>query len=183
MRTLLRAAALAGGLLLAGVTAAGPASASPGTATYTAQTRYAGLTSTQAATLQDRVDRYLATDGGVQTAANEIRRPDGSDLLLALPGQASAQDLLNPAAAPGSCPHYYFCAYSSTSFHGDIIKMYSCIPYSMPFSGTGSWSNNQSSGTKARMANRSATTIYVTPGAYSQDTSGDWTPVWYVQPC
>jgi hypothetical protein len=182
--------ALAGALLVL-VAATGTAYASTGTGNghpdFAAQARSARLTSSQAAALQARVDAYLAKMGGTQVAINKISLADRSVMLLALPGQEHARDLNASSAvqASATCSYHYFCAYRYTGFSGDEIDMYACRPYSIPgyWNGPGSWINNQSPGRKARMADRNGTTIYVTPGAPSDDRNGSWTPVWYVQPC
>jgi hypothetical protein len=51
------------------------------------------------------------------------------------------------------------------------------------WSGSGAWYNNRSDGIRAIMANKNLVTVYVTPGAPSHDTSGDWNPVRYIQNC
>ncbi|ORT55627.1 hypothetical protein BKD26_31480 [Streptomyces sp. CB03238] len=156
---------------------------------FDAQAHKAGLSSAQAEVLQARVDAELDRFGGTQTAANEIRLPDGSELLLPLPGEAHARDLDAPAQvrdqrAPSSCGSYTFCAYSGTNFTGTVKRQRLCSePISIVWNGPGSWSNNQSSGTRARMYNGSGRLIYTTPGAYSEDRNGDWTPVAKVDAC
>ncbi|KOG87198.1 hypothetical protein ADK38_26785, partial [Streptomyces varsoviensis] len=70
-------------LLLAAVIASpaafadGTASADTSRSAFRAQAAEAGLTATEATALQKAVDAAIATDGGKQTAANEIRYPDG----------------------------------------------------------------------------------------------------------
>jgi Peptidase inhibitor family I36 len=82
-----------------------------------------------------------------------------------------------------TCDYGYFCAYSGTNFTGSVIKMYECKSYTIPWSGNGSWINNQSTGTKAKMYGAGGNLIYTTPGAYSSDSSGDWTSVYNVRNC
>ncbi|MEU8353115.1 hypothetical protein [Streptomyces sp. NPDC048845] len=160
-------------------------------ADFGAQVRAAGLTPAEARTLQARVADELAREGGVRTAANEITRANGTELLLVLPGETYARDLDAPAtqnvgaaAAPSSCAYYTFCAYRGTNFTGDVLRQKRCadIIYINWF-GNGSWSNNQSSGARARMYGSANNVIYTTPGAYSEDRVGDWSPVFHVDAC
>ncbi|MFJ1753568.1 hypothetical protein [Kitasatospora sp. NPDC088134] len=178
-------------LALAGTAAAvGPAAATGGHGAFAAQARSAGLSPAQARTLQAQVDAEIAAEGGVQTAANQVTLASGTEVLLPLPGESTARDLGAPAprtatslAAPSSCGSYTFCAYSGENFTGTVKRQKLCSePMSIPWVGNGSWSNNQSSGTRARMYNGS-TLIYTTPGAYSEDRSGSWTSVSKVDAC
>jgi len=157
---------------------------------FAVQARAAGLTSSQAQELQEQVDAQLAEFGGVQTAANEIRLPNGLDLLMPLPGEVRARDLDAPrqttnAQAPASCALYTFCAYEGTNFTGRTLRQVDCDDFfEIPDAWSdGSWSNNQSSGTKARMYDENDGLIYTTRGAYSEDRNGDWGPVWWVDAC
>lgn len=121
---------------------------------FTAQALRAGLTRTQAATLQTRVDSYLAQLGGTQVAANEIRLAHGADLLLVLPGEKTAHSLTatpssaTPAAgsktaAPNAiapfagsqcwvanpsacCSYHYICGWSGEYGTGDVVTAYYC---------------------------------------------------------
>ncbi|HZD16117.1 MAG TPA: hypothetical protein VE196_13535 [Pseudonocardiaceae bacterium] len=178
------------GMLLALAAATGTASASSnaatGTATrssstasthpdFSAQATSLGLTSAQAKTLQVQVNGYLSKLGGTQVAINKINLNDKGYVLFPLPGKK--------AAAANFCNLYYFCAYSQPDFNGIAINMYACSLYSIPFKGTGSWANNQTKGTQARMYDTTGKLIYTTPGAYSGATSGDWTPVTSVRNC
>jgi Peptidase inhibitor family I36 len=91
-----------------------------------------------------------------------------------------------PNAAPSSCPRGDFCAYQGVNYTGKEQKMGPCRVYELEgsgWSGIGSWYNNQSDGIQARMAGKNLKTIYVTPGAPSHDTQGNWAPVWYIQNC
>jgi hypothetical protein len=178
------------GVLIALAAATGTATASPnaaaGTATassnaasihphFGAQARSLALTSAQAMTLQAEVNGYLSALGGRQVAVNKIDLSNKGFVLFPLPGEK--------AAAANFCDLYYFCAYSQPNFDGIAINMYTCGLYTMPFKGTGSWANNQTKGTRATMYDTTGKLIYTTPGAYSQDTSGDWTSVASVRNC
>ncbi len=89
-----------------------------------------------------------------------------------------------PNATIDGCAFKWFCAYPSTNFGGTPIKMFDCgVDVFIPFVGNGSWINNQTSGTRARFKDANHNVIAVTPGAFSADTSQDWTPVFYVQAC
>lgn len=156
-------------------------------APFTAQTKAAGLTSAQQTDLQREVHRYMTALGGRQVAANVIDLGGGSKVFVALPGENHPRDLTksvlaDPCAGGGADP-YYFCAYSGIDWTGSSIAMYSCRSYTIPYAGNGSWDNNQSAGTKARMYNPSGTLIYTTPGARSYDDVGSWTPVHTVRNC
>lgn len=154
---------------------------------YAAQARRAGLTTPQAAALQKKVDGYLTHLGGKQVAPNVIDLGGKGSVFVALPGEAHPRDLANgalydPCAGGGADP-YYFCAYSGIDWTGTSIAMYTCKSYTIPYAGNGSWDNNQSTGTKARMYNPSGTLIYTTLGARSYDDVGNWTPVHTVRNC
>ncbi|MFJ2114325.1 hypothetical protein ACIOEX_20940 [Streptomyces sp. NPDC087850] len=176
--------AVAAGVLAVGAMAApAGAQAAPEEArqTYAAQTLRAGLTADQAGELQGRVDRYLARlEGGEQVSANRIALP-GGDLTVAAPGQPSARDLASPAASgrlPAACARGYLCLTRG----GDRMDLYRCGTYSMPWTGDGTFENNQSSGTRARFLNSDRSVRYITDPAYSQGTV-TWTPIYYVVPC
>ncbi|MCF3122995.1 hypothetical protein IPZ68_25315 [Streptomyces arenae] len=101
--------------------------------------------------------------------------------------QASAQNESGSrvAAAPSDCPKYYFCGYKDANFKRLAFKFKDCYMQEIPdgLNSGGSWYNNQSAGTKAKMYNKSKQLIYTTPGAPSHDASGNWGPVWYVDAC
>lgn len=184
------ALALASAVATAGQAVAGTAAGSA--AEFGAQSRAAGLTSAQSRALQADVDARLAREGGVQTAANEITLANGTEILLVLPGETYARDLDAPArrnagtlAAPSSCGSYTFCAYRGANFTGEVKRQKLCsetIDVSS-WTGTGSWSNNQSSGTRARMYGGSGELRYTTPGAYSEDRSGSWNTIFKIDAC
>ncbi|MCW2902316.1 MAG: hypothetical protein JWO67_4581 [Streptosporangiaceae bacterium] len=187
-----RVAAALAGASLALVTAVGTASAATGSGNghpdFAGQARSAGLTGSQAKALQARVGAYRATMGGTQEAINKIRLGDSGVVLLALPGEKRARDLNASGgvqAASYACNYHHFCAYQHSGFTGDIIDSTACADTALNngWSSGGSWINNQTTGTKARMKNNQFKVIYTTPGAYSSDSNGNWGPVAYIRPC
>lgn len=191
-----RVAASAAVLVVAAMMAPGNASASlspavkaqANSAVFEAQGRAAGLSAAQINLLQAETTRYLRVLGGRQVALNKIDVDGKATAWIALPGEQHPRELSGDAGAldvncDGSADHYHFCAYSGTYFTGSQIDMYACGTYSIPWSGNGSWDNDQSTGTQARMYGSAGTVIYTTPPAHSWDYSGDWTPVYKVRNC
>ncbi|MEU6405566.1 hypothetical protein [Streptomyces sp. NPDC046985] len=86
-------------------------------------------------------------------------------------------------SAPASCPKYYFCGYAGANYSDLVFKFTDC--YLQPISARtgGSWYNNQSSGTKARMYNSGKQLVYTTPGAPYGDSHGDWSGIRYIDAC
>lgn len=190
------AAALAGTALTiptAGATTAQEAPPSDSTKTrFIAQAQAAQLDSTAANALQAKVDQFTAKTAGIQVAPNLISLPGGGTVYVTVPGEARFRDLtpgdhettVDPCA--GGADDGYFCAYEGTYYTGSSIPMYACHSYNVPFRGAGSWDNNQSTGTRARMFsgyNGAGTLKYTTRGAHSLDAVGDWTPVGSVVNC
>ncbi|NKE62109.1 hypothetical protein FXN61_37330 [Lentzea sp. PSKA42] len=101
-----------------------------------------------------------------------------------LTATASAQPEVEVAAAPADCPKYYFCGYRKANYKELAFKYKDCYLQKIPtlFSG-GSWYNNQSRGTQARMYDINKKHLYTTPGAPSKDPTANWLPVWYVDAC
>lgn len=153
---------------------------------FAAQATSAGLTSAQAQSLQARVNNYLAETGGTQVAINEISL-SGANIFLTLPGQTQSRDLTTGAVSPqsvaASCNYGHMCAYANQNFSGDTIDMYTCGNYSIPWVGTGSWINNQTTGTRAQFKSSDGVTRWTSAGAYTNDPSADWSWVWHVQNC
>lgn len=168
-----------------GVTGAATSSAATVNPDFAGQARSAGLAANQITTLQAKANEYLAELGGRQVALNRIEL-DGATIRIALPGEAQPREL-SPAPLDANCDggadYAHFCAYRQTGFRGDQIDMYTCGTYRIPWSGRGSWDNNQTSRRQARMYNSAGTLIYTTPRAHSSDLDGDWTPVWSVRNC
>jgi hypothetical protein len=166
-------------------TAAAPASAAP-TDKFSAQATAAGLTAAQAKQLQTKVDAYLKITGGKQTAANEILYPNGGAILLVtLPGEQNARRLGATTQEPQGCPADNLCAYKYEWWGGDSIWAYYCnYNYSVPWVTTGSWINNQSSGTRGYFVDNNWYVIYTTPPAYyPQPTGQSWLPIRAIDPC
>lgn len=165
----------------------GTAGAAPrhATAPFAAQGKSLGLNSAQVKALQSRADSYLDERGGTQIAANKIRLADGSTLVLALPAAKGSlgKEQNGPALASYACNYGHFCAFSGPNFTGDVIDMYQCAEYSIPWSGYGSWKNNQTPGTVANFESSDHVSRWHDRGAYSQDTNADWSWVWYLRNC
>ncbi|MEU8825733.1 hypothetical protein [Streptomyces sp. NPDC048636] len=89
------------------------------------------------------------------------------------------------AAAPSSCPKYYFCGYKDANYGRLAFKFKDCYLQEIPdgLNSGGSWYNNQSNGTKAKMYDKNKHLIYTTPGAPYGNAHGNWAPVWYVDAC
>lgn len=150
---------------------------------FIAQSRAAGLSADQADALQKKADGYLTRFGSsaTQVAPDRIKIP-GWQLRLTVPGAALQMY---------ACPYYYFCAYQWPGFAGDIaygevIPVENCYeePRFVPWTTTnGSWINNQTRGTRARINYLNGTLWYV-PGAYSEQSSGmGWHRVATIDPC
>lgn len=137
-----------------------------------------GTTSTATGT----ASTATATGTGMGTVSTATG-PDTSQSALVLQTKDSSTYAASTSSWPYGCPHLYFCAYSGNYYTGTKIEMYYCEFYGMPFSGTGSWVNNQTSGTVARFYNQYYSQIQKTPPAPSSGLGQDWTPVYYVKPC
>lgn len=88
------------------------------------------------------------------------------------------------ASPVAGCNFEYFCAYPNTNFGGTPIRMLRCgVDVFIPFGGNGSWINNQTAGTRARFKDANHHVIFTTPGAFSANTSYNWSFVWFVQAC
>ncbi|MEV6674294.1 peptidase inhibitor family I36 protein [Streptomyces sp. NPDC051162] len=158
---------------------------------YAAQAEHAGLTGAQSVALQKDVDRYVAQTGGKQVSANRIDVPGGF-VLVAVPGEKYARDLrttTRPKSA-ADCDYLNFCGWPQANYEGTVWEHSSCNFYwEIPngWNSGGSWWNNQSSGTVARMYNKSKHLVFQTKPAQvnggSYDAHGNWHPVWYVKVC
>ncbi|MFM9442366.1 hypothetical protein [Streptomyces acidiscabies] len=154
---------------------------------FTAQARSAGLNGTEAKGLLARVDGYLAKMPGTQAGANKIALADGGELLLTLPGERNARDLTAPDTGPGAaagCPYTYVCAYPYENFGGDELRLYTCDYLThIPWTGTGSWINNQRSTLYAKFYDVNGNLGWTSPGGYSEDRHAPWGWVWWLSPC
>jgi hypothetical protein len=171
------------------ITGTGTARAAAGTNSpeFAQQAKSAGLSAAEARFLQGRVDGYLKKLGGKQTAANEIHTADGAVLTLTLPGESKVRSLTGSSdvmALSGlGCPFYYLCAWQYNFGTGDQVKAYYCNKlYSIPWSTDGSWENNQTQGTLARLENRNYGVVTYSY-AYQIWYDYDWTPVYWIDPC
>ncbi|GLZ37282.1 hypothetical protein Acsp05_09070 [Actinokineospora sp. NBRC 105648] len=169
----MRGALLAAVLPLAALAVAPTAQAAPG---FTAEARALGLNAEQAASLQARADDYLAKLGGRQVAANKIAL-SGADVYLTLPGERTAR------TASAACAYGHMCAYQSTYYYGDVIDMYVCNDYGIPWVNNGSWINNQTTGTKAKFKDNAGNVGWISPGAYTSDGNAPWSWVYSVKNC
>jgi hypothetical protein len=184
----IRAVAAIGLMLVAtAVGAASPASADPAKPDFATQARDAGLTSAQTASLQQRVDAYLARTGGTQVAINKIDLDGKGVLLLALPGEKRAHEIAagsQPNASIFDCSKFNFCAYSATNYSGDLIKYYSCkYTVSMPFAGYGSYLNDQTQGTDAHFYDSTGAYMYDSLSAPWSSPTFNWGFVYWIKPC
>jgi hypothetical protein len=129
----------------------------------------------QAQQLQARADYYLATMGGKQVA------PDRIDL-----GGAEVH-LLAPNSPAYTCGYKHFCAYGHQNYVGelpdDVVDMYNCRDYYIPWGGRGSYNNNQTTGTKAVFKDGDGVEVTRTWGAPSKDVDYPWGWIWYVKAC
>ncbi|MEN8655439.1 hypothetical protein ABCR94_33905 [Streptomyces sp. 21So2-11] len=167
--------------LVAGPVLTGSASAAPESqpSPYTAQALDAGLTSPQAAQLQQQVDSYLAKHSEArQVSANKLAIGGGS-LTLAAPGQQPARDLAAPSnSALLPCASGHLCIRDG---YGNNYDYYYCGYYSFGGAGDGTFNNNQSWGTRARFYNSNGTERWSHVAKGSGTAS--WTPVYYIRPC
>ncbi|GLY82104.1 hypothetical protein Airi02_000360 [Actinoallomurus iriomotensis] len=171
-------------ILAAGI---GTAEAKPTGKAFEEQAKAAHLTNAQTAAIRSQVSYYLKKLGGKQTALNQIDF-NGGRMLIAIPGEAHPRNFASgsgkvmPSSSP-CAPVGTFCAFQYPAYKGHIITMVACQTRDIPWNGSGSWINNQTPGTRARMYNARVQLIYTTPGAYSSDVSGNWTPVTTVSNC
>jgi hypothetical protein len=167
-----------------------PAWAAPGEAQpFADQAKAAHLTHAQTTELQSKVNYYLEKVGGKQVALNRIMF-NGGQLLVAVSGEAHPMYFDSPVkATDDNCNVLtgfetgWFCAYSKPWYAGDELQWYYCGTYPMPWSGYGSWDNEQYKGTKAQFLDYSRNANYTTPPAASWNHNYNWTPVYYVKPC
>jgi hypothetical protein len=117
----------------------------------------------------------------VSANASTSSRSSQSAVVAQTSGDSAHAPMIAAGTAHG-CPYYYFCAFSGRNFTGTKIQMYYCQFYTMPFSGTGSWVNNQTPGTRAKFYDAYYNLKATTAGAYSTGTY-NWTPIYHVKPC
>lgn len=133
---------------------AGTASASTAAPSFRAQELAAGLSAQQASSLQAEVDRDIAKSGGVQTGPDQIALPGGWTLAVAIPGEAHPRQFngIHPATPADACPYEDLCIYMQENFVGSVAfgtqyNLRECHDYPIGWDTTGSWKNNQTTGT------------------------------------
>jgi len=156
------------GLIAAAAIAAAVALAVPASAA-------GAIPAAQAQQLQARADYYLATMGGKQVAPDQINL-DGATV-----------HLLAPNSPAYSCAYKHFCAYGYQNYVGnppdDVIDMYYCHDYYIPWGGRGSYDNNQTRGTKAVFKNDDGVVVETTWGAPYREPDYPWGWIVWVKPC
>ncbi|MDX3762815.1 hypothetical protein [Streptomyces sp. AK02-04a] len=189
MKTRFKAnAAAVAAVLVMLTTAIGTAHASTDSVqgSFATQARSARLTSAQVQKLQGEVNAYVAKSGGKQVSLNKVKFKGGS-MLFVVPGEKYARDLgaqSSQVASTYNCKYGHFCAYSKTWYAGSVKDVSACgTNYYISFTGPGSWKNNQTTGLRAQFLDKYFNWIDSTPNAYSADPNGNWTPVYYVNPC
>ncbi|WP_328752825.1 hypothetical protein OHT57_45345 [Streptomyces sp. NBC_00285] len=158
---------------------------------FAAQARAINLTGAQTAALNAEVERIQAKMGGTRVNLNTIALGGKNSVHVAVPGEAEPRDLRSVLGADaasydpctGGADYGWFCAYDEPNFRGGYIEMYTCDDYPMPWGVTGSWDNNQTRGTKARMYDGNWNLGYTTPGAHSSDDSASWAWVSWITNC
>lgn len=105
-----------------------------------------------------------------------------------MPGQRCAHDLsavTSGTAVPSVAetrPAYTFCAYDK-HYTGTGLQLVQCNIYTaMPWSVTGSWKNDRSTGTRAYFYLKNGS-VHETPGAWSAAPSYNWAPVDLIEAC
>ncbi|MEU8868718.1 hypothetical protein [Streptomyces umbrinus] len=160
-------------------------------AAFVALAREAGLSVEQAAGLQEKVDGYLGklAGSGTQVSPNQIEL-GGAVLNVAVPGENGPRPLGDVSATVenadecnGWTKYGWFCAYKYKNRSGDNIGMYRCGHYDIPWVTTGSWVNNQTTGTEPMMYYTN-TGSELLPPAYSYRDSGvNWRVVDRIRNC
>nr|BFD88253.1 hypothetical protein StreXyl84_76540 [Streptomyces sp. Xyl84] len=97
------------------------------------------------------------------------------------PGQQHAGARI--MAAPATCPKSYFCGYAGANYSNLVFKFKDCYMQKIAARTGGSWYNNQSKGTTARMYNAKKKLVYTTPGAPYGDPHGNWAGIRYIDAC
>ena len=152
-----------------------PAQASAaGEVDFSAQAAASGLTITEAADLQKRVDEVLAAiPGGKQVSATEIRY-DGLNVTVDPRYSESSRTI-----SAISCAHGWFCI----DVRGTRFEFYTCRKWSLSdWWGNSPFNNNQTSGTVARAYAQNGTTVvwrHTAKGSGEVDVA----PWWYFKPC
>ncbi|MGW4064864.1 hypothetical protein ACWEGE_41715 [Amycolatopsis sp. NPDC004747] len=174
---------LAGTALVATATSMLSGTAASASAKFAADGVRAGLSAGQISRLQSEADRYLARTPGRQTALNEVKTTTGAELRIALPGEkqprklSARYDPCDGGTAPG-----WLCVYSGQYGTGSHFGMYDCVVTPMPWSGLGSWGDNQTTGTWTYYLFKDKF-VYDKFQAKANNQDYNWTVVWWIIPC
>jgi len=103
----------------------------------------------------------------------------GAALALVAAGGVASADV----NATVACGRGHFCAYPGINFTGTPIDMVACHDYDIPWTGTGSWINNQTGGARAEFKDNTGTTRWVSDVPYTEDRDAPWGWVYKVRPC
>jgi hypothetical protein len=146
-----------------------------------AQVKANDLSARQARSLQARVDRVIARDGGTQVAINRVVR-NGGDTLVPLPGERRAREL---GSAEDNCHYYQFCTYYNRNYTGIETRMVSCVLHLDRGGIFGSYRNNQTPGTRARFYNSGYGLLVRTHPAPFRNTVDPFlaSATFYIRPC
>ncbi|MDI6413616.1 hypothetical protein QLX52_32940 [Streptomyces albus] len=122
----------------------------------------------------------MATAAGTAQATTSTSNTTTQSATSAAAKQSSGARI---TAAPASCPKYYFCGYAGANYTNLVFKFKDCYLQGIAARTGGSWYNNQSNGTKARMYNANKQLVYTTPGAPYGDPHGNWAGIRYIDAC
>lgn len=83
-----------------------------------------------------------------------------------------------------TCRLGHFCAFSGPNFTGEPKDWFACgVDNPVPWSGVGSWINNQTGGARAQFKSSDGVTRWTSNAPYTDDRNADWSWVWYVRIC
>ncbi|MGP4048819.1 peptidase inhibitor family I36 protein [Streptomyces sp. 2A115] len=157
---------------------------------FTLRAQNLGLTRPQANALQERVESYLAKNGGVQVEINKINYDDGKSLVVPLPGEKKVREInaqtksIKSSSADIVCEEGNFCAWSGTDYTGTQWNLYHCRDYSMPPGWTyGSWWNNQTGRAQALFKDKQKIIRWISDPAPTSDQYAPWDWVGWIKPC
>lgn len=111
-------------------------------------------------------------------------------MLIPLPGEERVRDLtksandsaINPLS---SCAYYYLCVYQYQNYGGARLDLMVCdVTKSIPWTGTGSYYNNQTPGTQGTFYRYDGSIhSYTKPAIISIPNNPDWTPIYSFKAC
>jgi hypothetical protein len=114
-------------------------------------------------------------------AASGVRAP------AAVSAPAMKTAMATASVTSTNCPFESICAYDAPTFVGtgsDRVVATNCgTDYFVPFLGTGSWDNNQTSGTRAFFKDSNHNVLLTTGGAHDQMDKFVWNDIVYIDPC